>query len=361
MHVGMMTSWGIRCGLAGYAAFLLEPMTASDNVKATVLGPIEAASDVGPYPVSRCWARHEPRTAEVVADVRGRGIDIVEIQYQPAFLTPEELLEIVSGLAAVGVPAAVVIHSLPKRPLASVGRWPESTSFIFHRDADVALTPEGCRGLMIPLGSAERIPADRKSLLEAAGLEGRGPILAGFGYLQPHKGVVEMLRAMPRILEHYPDAVYVALSTAQSTSVSLSYYRECVAEIGALGLKEHAVILGRFLDDAEAMVALQVADVIVLPYSQTPEAASGPLGYALSSGRPVLTTAQPIFVAGGAPVFEIASGSPDDIAAGVLTLLADPARMEDLGARGAAWGEERSWTAMAARHVELFREMLKAT
>lgn len=358
MRIGMMTSWGMRCGVANYTRLLLDELTCQPGVEGVVLAPMEAASDEGPYLVSRCWRRHDPHPAEIVAEAKRLGVDLLHIQYQPSFLAAEQLCDVATAAVSAGIRVAVTIHALPPRDLDSCGRWPTSVTFIVHREADLGSIPRGCPTAVIPIGNIACVARNRVRLREQLGLAGWDPIIAGFGFLQPHKGTLEIVRAMPRLVEARPNALFLASSALQTNPESLRYLESCRSEISRLDLENHVVVLGRFLDDDAAMVALQVADVVVLPYKNTSESASGSLGFALASGRPVITTKQPIFEGSCAPLYQIESATPSAIAEGVIAVLEDADLQADLATRGAAYAESRAWPRVTELHLETYRAML---
>ena len=67
----------------------------------------------------------------------------------------------------------------------------------------------------------------------------------------------------------------------------------------------------------EVMALLQCADLILMPYKDTGESASGAIRQALASNRAVIVTDIPIFSEFNGEVYRIKKCTPEDIANGV--------------------------------------------
>ena len=127
---------------------------------------------------------------------------------------------------------------------------------------------------------------------EPFGLEGRRVLLT-FGLLSPGKGIEFVLRALPRLVEKFPDLVYVILGAThphlirdQGEAYRLSL--ELLAE--ELGVQENVIFYNRFVDLNELTEFIAAADVYITPYLNEAQAVSGTLAYAFGCGKPVIST-----------------------------------------------------------------------
>ena len=127
------------------------------------------------------------------------------------------------------------------------------------------------------------------------GVEGR-PLVFTFGLLSPDKGIEYVIDALPTILSHYPDAVYIVLGATHPHIV------ERQGEIYRLMLEERAkrlrvdgsvIFHNRFVSQSELSEFLAAADIYVTPYLNPQQITSGTLAYALGAGKAVISTPYP--------------------------------------------------------------------
>jgi glycosyltransferase involved in cell wall biosynthesis len=80
---------------------------------------------------------------------------------------------------------------------------------------------------------------------------------------------------------------------------------------------------------------------------------------AMTFGTPVVASrgVPSVQTAEGAAALVVDAGSTDDIAQGLVAAATDGPRRDELGRRGLALARTRTWRAVAARHVELWRSL----
>ena len=93
-------------------------------------------------------------------------------------------------------------------------------------------------------------------------------------------------------------------------------------EIEKNDLKDNIILFPSFLETPVVIRLLQAAEVIVLPYAQVKEGASGAVKYALSSRRPVILTDSYIF-SGLDTGLKLKSNDPEVLAEGIAKVLND--------------------------------------
>lgn len=127
---------------------------------------------------------------------------------------------------------------------------------------------------------------------EPFGLEGK-TVLLTFGLLSPGKGIEFVLRALPHLVEKFPDLVYLVLGAThphlirdQGEAYRLSL--ELLAE--ELGVQENVIFYNRFVDLNELTEFISAADIYITPYLNEAQAVSGTLAYAFGCGKPVIST-----------------------------------------------------------------------
>ncbi len=202
-----------------------------------------------------------------------------------------------------------------------------------------------------------RLPPARRSK-DRLGLEGSSVILT-LGLLSPDKGIEHVIDALPAIVRAHPDAVYVVLGATHphvKQRDGETYRLMLESRALKLGVQGSLVFHDRFVSSDELAEFLAAADLYVTPYLKQEQITSGTLAYALGSGKAVVST--PYFyarelLADGRGVL-VPWRDPAAIAGAVSELLGDDARRLAMCARGAEYGRDMVWPAVAARYLASF-------
>ena len=124
------------------------------------------------------------------------------------------------------------------------------------------------------------------------GLQGK-KVLSTFGLMDRRKGIHFAIRAMPRIIEENPEAIYLVIGETHPVVRKhqgeryRNYLRSLVKK---LGLKDHVKFENRFLALNELCKYLQATDVYLTPYYDPQQVSSGTLAYAVGSGTACVAT-----------------------------------------------------------------------
>jgi glycosyltransferase involved in cell wall biosynthesis len=338
------------------------------EVEFHVLAQYELTTDEGcGHPVTRCWKPHSTDFVDLAQALAAIEPDLVHIQFQWAYFSSDSLAKLIAVAKSAGLPAIVSFHTTSDLP---DGTDSLSRAFEMLRQADLLLVHtaadvETLRGWglesNVRLNAIGNFVADDESpdlVRESLGLSSFAPIIASFGFLQPHKGIKEAIEAVALLRENHPDILYLAVCAVQQNPESEAYRLACLNRARELGIADRALVFGKFLDNTEVLTALHASDLVVLPYYPTGESASGALTFALSSRRPVVTTAQPIFSSVADVVRQIDSPEPALIAQAVEELLADSGERRRLATAASAYIESTSWPVVAEGYLALVRVAL---
>ncbi len=175
-----------------------------------------------------------------------------------------------------------------------------------------------------------------------------GPTILFLGRLHQRKGVDHLLRAMPTVLEHLPDARLLVAGSGEREG-------ELRALEAQLGMGDAVEFLG-FVPDEEVPDLYARASVFVMPSLY--EGFGIVMIEAMASSVPVVA-----FATGGAPevIEEGVNGhlaDPGTLADRLVDVLSDPAGAAAMGRRGRQLVEERySWEAVAQRTAAVYEEV----
>src|SRR5213079_1593169 len=173
-----------------------------------------------------------------------------------------------------------------------------------------------------------------------------------FGLLSPDKGIEYVIDALPTILSHYPDAVYIVLGATHPHIIerqSETYRLMLEDRAKRLGVDGNVIFHNRFVSPSELTEFLAAADIYVTPYLNPEQITSGTLAYALGAGKAVISTpyiyARELLAEGRGVLVPWRDSSA--IAREVVALGADTDRYRTMCARAAEHGREMTWPAVA--------------
>lgn len=190
------------------------------------------------------------------------------------------------------------------------------------------------------------------------GVEGR-PLILTFGLLSPDKGIEHVIDALPEIVAHYPDAVYIVVGATHPHIVERhgEIYRLMLEDRAKrLGVDGNIIFHNRFVSQSELSEFLSAADIYITPYLNPEQITSGTLAYAVGAGKAVISTPYPYareLLADDRGILVPFKDSAA-IAKEIGGLLDDPERRRGFRERAAAHGVTMLWPAVAHAYLRTF-------
>jgi len=166
---------------------------------------------------------------------------------------------------------------------------------------------------------------NRAELLRACGLPPDSLILLNVARVSPQKGLIHALRALPKIMEQYPQAHLLSVGAMTDPA----WHKQLEREAAELGVTDHFHLLGARRD---VMDFLRACDVFIFPSLY--EGLGIALIEAMAVGCACVASAAgpiPEVVTDGEDGILVAPGDPEAIASAVCELLADEALRTRLG------------------------------
>lgn len=241
----------------------------------------------------------------------------------------------------------------------------EMESFVTGRAARIALLSEFVRnelaslhpGLarnaaLIPGGLDVRRFAPASTPRQDRWAEQATRLLFTARRLTPRMGILELVRAMPAVVELFPGT---RLAIAGSGGLQCRIERE----IRERGLGETVRLLGRISDD-ELVRWYRSSSLVVMP-TQELEGFGLTTAEALACGTPVLGTpagATPEILEPIDPRLVTRDTTPEALAEGIVSVLGDDDALQRAGATGRRLvAETMGWDTVAERYLELYAEL----
>jgi glycosyltransferase involved in cell wall biosynthesis len=365
INLGMVSTWNIKCGIAQYTKYLLN--NSSNIQEITVFSnkvqDLITSDDIN---VIRCWDAYFDDLDGLYNEILKRDLDIVHIQFNFGLFELNSLAGLIRKLKSSNIKTIITFHSIEdtvfmNKPV-SLDSVTEELKLVdniwVHTSGDVKkLSQKGISEnvVQIPQGNVS-FPNNSKEKIRK-GIFNNSKIISTFGFLLPHKGVLETIKGLPLLINKYPDILFLVVSSLFPGDISREYMQKCQAEVDKLNLNSHVVFFTDFLEEEEIIELLQASDIVVMPYKETKEASSAAIRFALASHRPVIVTDIPIFYEFKDNVYKISKCSSDIIAEGIITLYSNNELQKKIVESAERKMEECSWRNIAKRYEDLLYEI----
>jgi glycosyltransferase involved in cell wall biosynthesis len=363
-------------GVASYTANLAHALAGCGS-DVTVVAPSEpgepAVADDGPVHVERPFERGAAAVPAAVRAARSTGAEVVHLQHE-AFLYggPASVPGLVTGLTALrrsGTHGVVTMHHVVdgrtvdrsftrmhrvKAPPAVARAGLSAVGGAIGRLADRVIVHEPAfadavrNATVVPHGVEACDTPPREAARERLGLD-RFTVLC-FGFVAPYKGLEPALDAA-RVAGPEIELV-VAGGEHPRLRDSGDHYMDHLRDSNP-----HARFTD-FVPDAEVGDWFAGADLALFLYPQ-PVSSSGGVALALSHGTPFLMSPEMAATA-RAPKALVASRNPGELATLLRVLASDPAALGRVSDAAYAFSGDRSWSAVAHRHLEIYEEVSHA-
>ena len=323
--------------------------------------------------------------------------DVVHIQYQAAAYAMHPAINLLPWrLRRLGTHrplSAVTFHDLkvpylfPKA--GPLRRWVVNE---LARRSDAAITTNredferleqelGFPPALIPIGSniTPELPAnyDRDAWRARWGVGRDDLLLCFFGFVNARKGVDTLLHALsivasdpggplrlwpvadPRLRPSHPKLLMIGGKTGASDPTNVAYLDEIKALIATLDLEDRVLWTG-YVPPEEVSASFAAADLCVLPYRDGVSFLHGTLHAALVHGVPIVTTQPRVTLPElqhEGNVYLVPAKQPEELAAAIAHLAADPNLRRTLAAGAEALSADFRWDKIAADTLDLYRSL----
>jgi glycosyltransferase involved in cell wall biosynthesis len=217
--------------------------------------------------------------------------------------------------------------------------------------------------VVIPHGMPAIEPIGRHHLKRKLGMEGR-TIISTFGLVDPRKGLEFVIGAMPSIVAHRPNALYLVVGQTHPELLKTQgeTYRNTLERlVEDLGMSDHVAFVNEYLTQRDIVGYLLASDVYVTPYLDANQITSGTLAYALGAGKAIVSTPYLHAIEALADERGIIVPFRDAaaIADAVGRILDDPELKQRLERRAYAYGRQTAWPAVGRRVLALTQHVLE--
>jgi glycosyltransferase involved in cell wall biosynthesis len=360
-----ISPWRTRCGIAEYSRQFLEAFPGREQGwQVTVLHDQRQASpQIAPLPgvAARAgFALGEPGSAARLAlAIVAEQADCVVIQHHAALIPWPVLADLLLHPAVAARRIVVVLHNT-QEILGLAPRQREHLHLALHgADRVVAHTPRDLALLhAFGLNNAMRIAhgcAGGAGAGPARALppQSSSPLLGSTGFLMPHKGARQLIRAASDLRFVWP-ALRLRLAMARyDAQRSDREFEACTALARKLGFEAHLEWYTGFAPQHRVMELLAPCDLLVLPYGKTSESSSAAARIAVASGVPTLVSELPIFDDLGDAVGRLHDEVPGGLAGQIEDWLHSTGRRARLQLQAEMWRRPHDWRVIGGQMLAL--------
>ncbi len=186
-------------------------------------------------------------------------------------------------------------------------------------------------------------------------LEEKIPLMT-FGLLSRGKGIETVIRALPRVVEKFPNVIYLIVGKTHPGVVKVSgeKYRHFLRRLVQKNkLEKHVVFIDSFLEEPDLCAYLSATDIYITPYPDEAQITSGTLSYAVGSGAAVVSTpywhATELLDKGRGVLFPF--NDHEELSNVLLELLGNPVKMKAIRNRAFAYGQKINWPLQGKKYL----------
>ncbi len=361
-----------ECGIATFTTDLCNAIAGEYGEGRLFAIPVNDPESSYEYPeqVRLELTQEDLASYERAADfLNFNGNDLVCLQHEYGIYGGSAGRYILALLRRLKMPLVTTLHTVLREPdpnqrivLEEIARLSDRLVVMSELAAqllrDVYAVPRG-KIDVIPHGVPDMPFMDPNYFKDRFGTEGKSVLLT-FGLLSPNKGIENVIRALPAILERHPNVVYIVSGVTHPhirRREGERYREELQALAVQLGVSSHLILSNRFVSTEELVEHIGSADIYITPYRQEAQVVSGTLAIALGAGKAIISTpywhAKELLAEkrGVIVPFE----SPDAIAQAVLALLENDAERHAMRKRAYLHSRGTTWPKTARAYMASFQ------
>lgn len=366
-----------ECGIATFTKDLVTAIAKYTPFSEPSVAAVSADVAIEQYPKTVKYHIAKPDRQSFIdaADrINDSSIDLVSVQHEYGIFGGDDGSHILAFMERLNKPIVTTLHTVLSNP--SDGQRSVMNSIAQLSGALVVMVKAGRNILLnnyeVPPGKAVVIPhgvpnvhrVSSVSVKKSLGIANR-PVISTFGLISRGKGIEGGIKAMPRILEKIPDAMYLVLGETHPgvrNHEGESYRNELLQLVSDLGIEKNVRFNNRYLSLEELINYLCATDVYLTPYINKDQITSGALAYAIGCGKPTVSTpylyAEEVLADGRGILVDFKDS--DGMADAVTKILLDPVLREQMEANAYRYGRRAAWFNVAIDYLDLFHKLCVA-
>ncbi|WP_187308474.1 glycosyltransferase [Lysobacter antibioticus] len=368
LRLAWISTWNEACGIAAYSRYLLDHVDESE-VKVSVYGRHNTSVPDGKTRLTPAWKDCSESSLRGLVDAVLRdGNETAVIQFNFGFFNVQALAEAVSLLDEAGVSVVLMLHSTRDVDKPDFKASLRTGLEGLKRAARILVHSEEDLNRLIEFGLGERAAIFHHGVMDVAGrgqlaardaleVDPAVKIVASYGFMLPHKGLIEVVEAFAELCKARDDVYLFMVNALYPDASSTQLHHELLARMDSLGIRSKVRMFTDFLPEEVGLCLLEAADLIVFPYQNTAESSSAAVRFGIATRRPVATTSLGIFSDIEGQGLRFRGREARDIAADLKQWFSDDSLERSMHGRD-AWIGARSWPRLMLKMTNLLRGLV---
>jgi glycosyltransferase involved in cell wall biosynthesis len=363
-----------RCGIATFTTDLCDAIHAEYSATELLAVPINDTDEGYNYPGRVRFELSEDNLAsyrEAADFLNFSNIDLVCLQHEYGIFGGRAGGHILELLRRLQMPFATTLHTVLRDPnpdqravMEEIAALSDRLIVMSQHSAEILqevfqVSPRKID--LIPHGIPDLAFTDPNFYKDQFGTEGK-VVLLTFGLLSPNKGVENVIQALPQILSHHSNVVYM-ISGATHPHIlrregeKYRHYLQTLAR--DLGVEDNVIFRNRFVSSQEMVELVGAADIYITPYKHKEQVVSGTLAYALSAGKAIISTPylHAVELLSDERGVLIPFDDPQAVATKTIALLDDDTSRHAMRKRAYLYARDMVWNHAAQKYMNSFERI----
>jgi glycosyltransferase involved in cell wall biosynthesis len=363
-----------QCGIATFTTDLCAALSTEYSAIDLLALPVNDTEAGYSYPARVRFELTEDNldSYQRAAHFLNRGnVDIVCLQHEYGIFGGPAGSHILALLRSLRMPLVTTLHTVLRDPnpeqrlvMEQIATLSDRLIVMSEHSAEIMqevfCVPDSKIDL-IPHGVPDLPFIDPNFYKDCFGTEGK-VVLLTFGLLSPNKGIENVIHALPQIMAHHSDVVYMV---AGATHPHLKrregeQYRLHLQNLAIdLGVQANVIFHNRFVSPQELVELVSAADIYITPYKHKAQVVSGTLAYALSAGKAVISTPylHAIELLDKERGVLVPFDDPEAIATETISLLDNRTARHAMRKRAYLYAREMVWNKVAQKYMGSFERV----
>ena len=368
-----------ECGIGTFTMNLYKSMLINNEItKDSIDGFIVAMNDHDQtyhYPEEvklTIRQEHQRDYLSAVKFINLSGADLCILEHEFGIFGGQDGVYILPLLHRLEIPLIVTIHTIIKAPsynekaiLTEICRMANKIVVMSHKAIEFLTTiynVERKKIVFVDHG-VPNIHFSQIQSKEEFNLENK-KVLVTFGFIGRNKGIETVIKALPKIIEKYPEVLYMVLGKTHPNILRYSgeEYRNYLQHlVKGLNLNNHVFFLNEFIDQKELFKYLSASDIYITPYINEAQITSGTLSYAIGVGSAVVSTpywhAAELLADGRGRLFNF--NDSEGLSTIIMELLDNPDILKNLRKKAYDYGRKITWPKTGEKYVAVAKKILE--
>ena len=363
-----------HCGIATFTTDLCDAIHAEYGATELLALPVNDIEEGYAYPARVRFELSEDKLASYrqAADfLNFSNIDLVCLQHEYGIFGGRAGAHILELLRRLRMPFATTLHTVLREPnpdqrevMEEIAALSDRLIVMSQQSADIlqqVFHVSGDKIDLIPHGIPDLPFTDPSFYKDGFGTEGK-EVLLTFGLLSPNKGIENVIQALPKILAHHSNVVYMISGVTHPHILRREgdKYRHSLQKLARdLGVEANVIFRNRFVSPQEMIELIGAADIYITPYKHKQQVVSGTLAYALSAGKAIISTPylHAIELLDDERGALVPFDDPEAIAAKTVELLDNSTARHAMRKRAYLYARDMVWNRVAQKYMKSFERI----